>query len=216
MAVPYTKAMLIELVKKHMSNGFAGSDWNASDNEILILIDAAIPQVLKGQMFENFKLANVFEVPDAYLLNYEYTISTKDSKDWWYLTLPQAPLALPSGYDITSVYISSTADGVGDYAYPLKAKRQPFRNLMPKPLGYEYKVEGATLYLKCTNGASLYQQTVNVTLPISRTASVSDPLYLPDDAIEPLFQKVVSLLKDRMGIPQDVIQDGLPAGNKTS
>lgn len=216
MAVPYTKQSLIERIRKHMSNGFPNADVTITDNELLLYIDAAIPQVMKAGLYENVKVSGVFEVPDAYQVSYSYTIAQKDATDWWHLTLPQPPLALPSGYDITGVYVSSVANGVGDYAYPIKAKRQPYRNLMPKPLGYEYRVEGQTLFLKCTNGASLYGETVNVTMPISRTASVSDPLYLPDDAISMIFQQVVALLKDRMGIPQDIIQDGLPAGAKTS
>jgi hypothetical protein len=39
---------------------------------------------------------------------------------------------------------------------------------------------------------------------------------LPDDASEAIFLKVIAKLKDRLGIPQDIIQDDLPAGRKDS
>ena len=55
-----------------------------------------------------------------------------------------------------------------------------------------------------------------VQMPISRTADKDAAMYLPDDAIEMVFNKVVATILQRYQIPQDIVKDNLPPGNKTS
>lgn len=216
-AIVYSKQQLIERVKKHLADGFPNDDFNITDNEILLYVDSAIPFVLKGQMFENAKVTGVLDVPDAYLVTYNYTIGSQDTNTKeWYVTLAQTPLALPTGYDITNVYIANPADGRSVNAWPIKTKRQAYRNYMPLPVGWSYRVVGQTMYLKQNDGSSLYQYNLFVQMPISRTADKDEAMRLPDDAIEPLFQKTVTTILQRYQIPQDIVQDNLMPGNKTS
>lgn len=218
MAVPYTKQALIERIKRHIANGFPQGDFSISDNEVLLAIDANIPTVLKAGMFENAKVTGVLEVPDAWLVTYDFTISNQDANTKeWYLTLPQPPLALPTGYDITNVYVADAENGRGGNAFPIKNKRQAFRSMLPKPSGFSYRIGGGgqKMFLSASNGQSLLDVQVMVEMPISRTEGVSAPLYMPDDAIEALFKLVVVSMLQRLGVPQDVIQDNLPQGNKT-
>ena len=216
MAIPYSKRMLIERVVKHFSNGFSGNDFNISDNELMLYIDAAIPFVIKGQMFENVKVEGFFEIPDAYLVTYQFTVTSKnDSTAEWYVTLPQPPLALPKGYDIPNVYLSING-GRSLNGLPLSNKRASYRNLMPKPNGFYYRLEGYVMYLQANNAASFLNQQLYVQMPISRTADLDAPMSLPDDSISPLFDMVIAKCKDRLGIPQDIVQDNLPAGSKAS
>jgi len=216
MTIPYSKRMLIERVSRHFNSGFAGNDFNITTEEMCLYIDAAIPFVLKGQMYEGAKVDGVFEVPDAYLVTYEFTVTNKkDATAEWYVTLPQPPLALPKGYDIPNVYLS-ISNGRTLNGLPLSNKRASYRNLMPKPNGFFYRVEGYVMYLQANNNQPFLNEKLFVQMPISRTASMDDPMAIPDDAISPLFDMVIAKCKDRLGIPQDVVDDNLPAGNKQS
>jgi hypothetical protein len=215
MSIAYTKGMMLERVKKHLNDGFASGDFTISDNEVLLYIDEQIPFVLKSQVFENAKVNGIFEVPDAYLLTYELTLTQKTSTKEWYATLPQTPLALPSGYQITDAYFTSNGSR-GQALFFLSPKRTSYRNLLPKPAGIFARLEGNKIYLQSYNGSTLLNQTLNIQMPISRTASVTDVMNLPDDSISLIFDKVVAKILGRYNIPQDVVHDSLPAGNKTS
>lgn len=217
MAIVYSKNMFVERIKRHLANGFPKASFPIFDNEILLAIDAAIPFVMKGTMFENAKVTNVLDVPEAYLVTYNYTVTSfnRPTKEW-YVTLAQTPIALPTGYDITDIYFASESTGKSQSVYFIKAKRAAYRNLMPKPEGIQGRVNGQTLYLQANNGASLLNLQLYVQMPISRTDDINAPMNLPDDAIQPLFDKVVATLLQRYGIPTDIIKDNLPAGNKSS
>lgn len=209
--------MLIERVAKHLNDNFPGEDWKVTSNETLLYIDAAIPVVMKGQMFENAKLTGFLDVPEAYLLTYELPITTQNSNTKeWYVSLPQPPLALPTGYDITRTYIASPETGASQNGLPIKAKRVTYRNYMPKPSGFSYRLEGKTMFLSMSDGGSLLNYNLYVQMPISRTADKDAAMYLPDDAIEMVFNKVVATILQRYQIPQDIVKDNLPPGNKTS
>lgn len=209
--------MLIERVVKHLKNGFPNNDWNITDEEVLLYIDSSIPFVMKGQMFNNASVQGVIENIDAYLVTYELLVTKKNAPtNEWYVELPQPPLALPTGYDIPNVYFGGNSTGRSQNVLPVNTKRSAYRNNMPKPTGVSYRVEGYNLYLQGNEGQSLLNLHLFVQMPISRTTDINEPMSIPDDSIQPLFEKTVQTILQRYGIPQDIVQDGLPAGNKAS
>lgn len=217
MAIVYSKRMFIERIRKHIADGFPDQTFPASENEVLLYIDAAIPFVLKGQMFENAKVFGVFEVPEAYLVTYTISSLTKNRVTGeWYGTLPQTPLALPTGYNINDAYFSDNTGQRGQPVFLIEAKRSAMRDFMPKPNGVSARIEGNKIYMKSNSGYSLYGLSLYIQMPISRTADMDAAMNLPDDAIEPIFQKVVAEILQRYQIPKDIVLDNLPAGNKSS
>ncbi len=218
MAIPYSKKMLVQRVRKYLSNSkLLGDDFVPSDNEILLSIDSNIPFVLKGMLFENAKVTGVFDVPEAYLVTYNITPLTKvNSTGEWVGTLPQTPLALPSGYNINDMYFSDNLKFRGQGVFLIDAKRTSYRDLMPKPSGVSARLEGNLIYLSANNGMPLNDSDFYVQMPVSRTEDVDAPMNLPDDAINPLFSAVVKSLLQRYSVPMDIVEDDLPAGNKSS
>lgn len=209
--------MFIERIQKHLADGFVGDDWKITDNEILLYVDTAIPSVLKGIMFEMSKITGVLDVPEAFLVNYQYTLASQDtSTKEWFVVLDQTPLELPTGYDVTNVFLTDPSYGRSQNAYPIKTKRVGYRNYMPKPSGFSFRLTGQRMYLQSADGTPLLNYTLNVEMPVSRTSDVTAPMNLPDGALEPLFQKTVALIMQRYQIPQDIVKDDLPPGNKTS
>lgn len=216
MAISYTKGMLIERVKKHLANGFPNSSFVITDNEVLLYIDASIPFIMKGQMFENAKVTGFLEVPDAYIVTYALpTLTISSTTGEWFATLPQTPIELPTGYSITDVYFSM--NGAKSFsALPLTNKRNTFRNLLPRPSVVFFRVESNVIYFQTGNGILLFNQHAYVQMPISRTSDKNAIMSLPDGALEMLFDKTVAKCLQRLQIPQDIVKDNLPSGNKTS
>lgn len=196
-----------------MADDFPSSEFGASENEVLLYIDQAVAFTLVGQVYANAKIEGSLCVPEAYLVTYllpdlQYDNVTRD----WYTTLPQPPVSLPLGYSIDRIYFANEVDGQGLNVFMIKAKRVAYRDNMPKPFGVSAWVENGTIRLKANNGASLNGNPLYVRMASTRTSSTSDIMHLPDDAIESIFMNVVAKLKDRMGIPKDVIKDDISAG----
>ncbi len=209
--------MLIEVCKKQLADGFPKSDFPITDNEMLVLIDASIPVILKGQLFEGAKVTGVMDIPEAYLVTYAMSTLTQSTiTNEWYADLPQMPLALPNGYSITDAYLSKNGQGRSQSILFIKTKRLSYRNNLPKPSGIFGRLEGRTVYLTATFGQMLFNETLYVQMPISRTASLDEVMHIPDDSIQPIIDNVVGKLRIRYQQPQDVVKDNLPAGNKTS
>lgn len=215
--VTYTKKMLIQRIRKHISNGYANDDFSTSDKELMLYIDQALAFNAVGQIYSGAKVLGSLEVPEGYLTRYALASLIQDSvTSEWYTTLPQPPVSLPLGYSITRAYFASTEFGVSQEILPIKAKRVAFRNNMPRPAGAEYKISnGSIIYITANDGTSLAGLQVYVEMLNTRTSLMSDLLNLPDDAIEGIFNNVIQKLKERYGMPKDIIKDDIGAGNTT-
>lgn len=210
----YAKSQLIERVRKHISDGFAGDDISVTDNELLLYIDAALAYNMIGQVYQNAKIDGNLAMPEAYLTTYLInTISQDAPTGYWFVTLPQPPVSLPLGYSINRVYSANVGQGISQDFYPIKAKRLGYRNNMPMPTGVRYWVEGSTMWLVSSNNFPLLNVPVYVQMAKSRTDSLSEPMNLPDDAIQGIFDKVIQELDSRYQQPRDEIKDYQPAGN---
>lgn len=215
--IPYTKKMIVERVRKHMSDGFPNDSFGASSNEILLYIDQALAFGIIGQVYANAKVEGNLVMPEAYLTTYALpALQQNYTTGEWYSTLPQPPLNLPLGYSITNVYFADSALGKSDPIFPIRNKRVSYRNFMPKPTGSTYRTENSIIWIEASNNQPLLGLTAYVQMAKSRTTDVNEAMALPDDAIDQIFNSVVMQLSKRYQIPKDIIQDGLPAGNKTS
>lgn len=215
--VLYTKAQLIERIKKHISDGFPDASFSTTDNEVMLYIDQAIAFTLVGQVYGMAKVEGNIAVPEAWLTTYTLSALSQDSPSgYWYSTLPQPPVSLPLGYSISRVYAAVAGSGQSQEILPIKSKRVGLRKYMPLPSGARYWVTGSKIWLAMSDGSSMLSYTVYVEMAKTRTESLTETLNMPDDAIEAVFQNVVGKLIQRMQLPKDIIQDDISAGNKSS
>jgi len=217
MALNYSWAQYIERIKKHISSGFPGDDWNITDNEVLLYINEAMAYGAVGQIWNGAKVLGEMQVPEGYIVKFELDSLTQDTVSGkWVTYLPQPPLSIPLGYSINRIYPATTGFGQGKDVILLKSKRIGRRRDMPLQFGVYGEIQNRTLILWASDGSSLSGQRFYAEMPSTRAVSVTDAMPLPDDASKMLFDIVVSRIKDRMQIPQDIVQDDLPSGNKSS
>ena len=217
MALSYSWKQLIERIGKHMNNEFPSSEWSVTDNELLLYINEAMSFGIVGQVYNGAKILGTLELPEAYLVTFQLAALQYDRVTHnWYSTMPQPPLSLPLGYSVNRVYFANPVNGMGQDCIAIKAKRVGRRIQMPMQFGVRYWIENSRIWLAASNGTSLLNQDCYINMPSTRAVSLTDPMNLPDDATEMIFTKVVARLKDRLQLPQDIVQDDLPQGNKSS
>jgi hypothetical protein len=212
----YSNKTFIQRIKRDLNNGFPDSDFTMSDNEILFHIDQAKAAAMIGNVFNNAKVEGAMVMPEGFLTTYSLTLSKDNATASWYGSLPQPPVSLPLGYSITDVYFANAYDGDKWVCYPVSSKEVSLMESLPMPPGIRYWVVGKTIYAKSSNGGSLLNKTMYVTMAKTRSTSLDDEINLPDDVIETVYNLVMDKLKKRIANPQDIVQDGLPAGNKAS
>lgn len=214
--IPYTKKLLVQRIRQDLANDFPDSDFELSEREVLLHIDQALAFGVVGQVWNNAKVIGNMEVPEGYLTTYELeSLIQNQITSEWYATLPQPPVSLPLGYSITRAYFASTENGVSQEILPIKSKRAGFRNLMPRPAGAEYKINGSTIYITANDGSPLAGLNVFVEMIKTRTESMTETLNMPDDAIEMIYNGAYAKCVQRYKMPKDVIADQIGAGNTT-
>jgi hypothetical protein len=211
--IVYTKSAFIERIKKHISDGFANDDLSVSDSELLLYIDSALAYNMIGQVYQNAKIEGNLAMPEAYLTTYLLSGIAQDTATGrWFVTLPQPPVSLPLGYSITRAYTAQNGMTSNDFFF-IKNNRLGYRRYMPKPEGISCYPEGSTLWIEANNNLPLLNLPIYVQMAKSRTDSLSEPMNLPDDAIQMIFDKVIQELDNRYGQPRDDVKDYEPAGN---
>lgn len=215
--IAYTKKMLVQRLRQDIANDFPDAEFSFSEKETLLHIDQALAFNAVGQVYNGAKVLGSLEVPEGYLTRYSLAALIQDQiTSEWYATLPQPPVSLPLGYSITRCYFASVQDGVSQEVLPIKAKRVPYRNNMPRPAGAEYKISnGSTIFITANDGSPLNGLQVYVEMLNTRTSSMTDILNLPDDAIEGIYNLAYQKLTQRYKMPKDIIDDGIGGGNTT-
>lgn len=213
MAIPYSKKMLIERVRRHIANGWPMNDFTISENEVNLYIDSAIATTVVASMIGIAKITKELATPEAYTVTTQLAPLVKNEiTGEWYTTLPQTPLSLSIGYSITNAYFGDVANGQSEPIWFIKGKRSAYRNYMPRPNGTSAEVRGNTINIKASDGSPLLGYGIFVDMVSTRTTDVNAPMNLPDDALESVFDKTVMKCLQRMNIPIDVVKDDIGQG----
>jgi hypothetical protein len=217
MALGYTWKQLIQRIQIHIVNDYPSSESTMTDNQILLYINEAMSFGIVGQVYGGAKVLGTFEMPESYIVHFQLAALAQDSVTKnWYSTMPQPPLSLPLGYSVNRVYFANSTNGEGVDCLPIKAKRVGYRKNMPMPFGVRYWITNNRIWFAASDGSSLLNEDCYIDMPSTRAVNLTDMIPLPDDATEMIFTKVIARLKDRLQLPQDIVQDDLPAGNKSS
>lgn len=215
-SLPYSRRLFIQRIRKYVTNDRVTDDaFQTSDNEILLMVDAAAATRLIGQVYNGAKVEGAIAVPEAYYTTYMLPALQQDNimKDW-FTTLPQPPTSLPLGYSIARCFFANASQGQSEEILPIKSKRVGFRNLMPFPTGARYSVQGNLIRIASNNGSSLTNQQVYVEQATARTTDWDAVMGMPEDDLEAVFNEVVKSLLQRYSVPYDQVQDNLPTGAK--
>lgn len=214
--IPYTKKLLVQRIRQDLANDFPNDEFSITEREVMLHIDQAAASVVVGQVYAGAKVLGTLEVPEGWLTTYQLAALTQNqvTGDWMGI-LPQPPVSLPLGYSITRMYFAGASFGISQDILPIKAKRAPYRALMPRPSGAEYRINGYNVFITANDGSPLSNLNVYVEMIKSRTDDMNELMNLPDDSIEGIYNMAYAKLVQRYKMPKDVIEDEIGAGNTT-
>ncbi len=216
---PYIWKQLIQRITKHMNDGYPTDSFATSDNEVLLYIQQANAFGLVGQVWMGAKVLGYMEMPDSYLATLQLPAVAEDPITGdWLTALPQPPVSLPLGYSINRIYSAGPGNQQNQDVFMIKANRVGRRANMPLPGGIRGWIDytnNTILRLRANDNQPLLGKPFYVQMPITRVTDITQPMNLPEDAIEQIFNNVVTKLTQRYQEPKDIINDDVPAGNNT-
>lgn len=214
MITQITFAVLVERIKRFLSNGWPDIADNYTSNEIILYIYESLAAVIVNSSKESYKVDGVHSAPEGFITNFAFDTAnlSRDTKTgYFYTTLPSAPVNLDLGYSILSpVFVGNSSE-----SYPviwIQSYQRGYAKKLPTPnFGVYAFVQNKILYLD-TNGINIKDSglTLNVPMLTSRgaTGAESDVINAPDDAIDFVFRDVIDKITGRVDRPKMLVNAG--------
>lgn len=201
-----TRQQLIDRILRYYYNNIPSDDAVLSNNEVDLYINDAIAATMNKQMQENYEITGIMSVPEGYVTTYKLTAPTLDDTTGFYTqTLPHPPMGKADG--IVGVYFSG-AKGASKPVLHVKPEEMDYFQFMPMPpQAAFYWVENATLYIKCNTDLSHTTDKINVRMASNVQSDANAVLNIPADAVNTVFNTVITTLLGRKNIKSDLIDD---------
>lgn len=212
MLTSVTYEIFCERVKRRLAAGWPNIKFNVTDNEILLYLYEDAATVIVQMSNGGLSIDGIRTIPEGAVTTYSYTgvqIGYDPNSGLHSINLPGPPVNLPLGYSINDPYLVAS----GQRSYPLIAVssyQRGYYDKIPMPsYGILYWAEGSVMYMDA-RGKDLIGATLKVPMLSSRSASgqMTDPINMPDDAMERVFNMVIERLTPRAVAPRDKVNDG--------
>lgn len=203
-----TFGVLIERVKRYLSNGWPDIADNYTSNEIMLYIYGALADTLAKSSSMSFTLNGIYNTPEGTLTDFSFPASgfTRDPNTGYFkVTLPAPPINIPLGYSIKA----PTFVGNASESYPviwLEAYNRSVSLKMPTPnFGIYSWVKNRILFLSA-EGQNLMTSGLTLSIPMMTARSVSgldtDLINAPDEMIELAFEMTIDTITGRVDRPK--------------
>lgn len=203
-----TRRQLLETIQRLMLGGPASDDTSLTFGLINQHLNAAIGFAAKTNYKEEIQLNGIENISDAFYSSFANITITKDNTTGWYnATLPQQPVGIGAGWDISDFMIV-TGSGAKLFAHPITPREVNFLYNAKKPCNeIFFWVNGTTANLHSCQDITGYKAIIRM---ISTQSSNLDAAVTVPDGYMPL---IVDYLTKILGIevqrPIDVSSDGV-------
>lgn len=204
-----TRQFLCEQIQRILLAGMAPDDTEITPFLINSYLNGAIAAAAAAAYKDNIQLEGTGTVPDGFYGTYKGLVLTKDNDTgWWNLTLPQQPVGIARGHNISFVFLIA-GSGKKVSAYPISPTEIDFLYHLPKSCEDSYywvDTDVMNIY-SCTD---ISKMKAIVRMIVTQSSVLTDKLTMPDDYM-PL---VVDYMRKVFGImqsePYDISSDGVP------
>ena len=98
------RSQFIELVRRNYYNGIPSSDAELTPEEVDLYVDAAVGRAVTINYREAIELDGIETIGDVFYSTFKgFTIAKDNDTGYYYIDLPQAPLASKRGYNIATL-----------------------------------------------------------------------------------------------------------------
>lgn len=207
-----TRRQYCELISRMLNGGFMSDDSTTSINLISLHLSGAIAAAAVKDMRSNIEIDGIATVGDAFYATTKGLAITKDSDTGWYKsTLPQPPVSISRGLDITSFKLIAQS-GIKYSAYRVSPVEWDYMNELP--------IESNKVYFMVLSNGVIMQSRRNltndkamVTMVSSQTntgTGMDDTISLPDNYLPDIVQYMAGVFNIQLNIPIDNANDGAP------
>jgi hypothetical protein len=169
--------------------------------EVRALVREALPVVARQEYFENYKAMNQSEVQGQWLVPYEISLTDNATLGLKQAVLPEAYIALPKNRGVHKVQAAgNTLPLMGYDKYEL-LKGGSLLEFLDKP---SYAILAGKILILPTCVERIRFPSVVVTLAVANSTTLTESQGLL------VLERVVPLLRIRMGMPADMITDQNP------
>lgn len=204
-----TRKQVIETIQRQLSGGFASQDTELTFGLINQFLNGAIGYAAKANYKEEIQLNGIENVADAFYSNFQSITITKDNTTGLYKAqLPQQPVGVGTGWDISTFMIIS-GSGAKIFAHPITPKEIEF--LYNLPAGCKevyYWMNGAEASLHSCQDITKYK--ANVRMISTQSSALDTPVTIPDGYMPVIIEYMDKTLGVMLNLPIDSAEDGKP------
>lgn len=205
-----SRRILIELIRRQLSGGFAQQDSELTDGLINQYINSGIGYAVKANYKDEIQLNGIESVADGFYAEFDAISITKDLSTGLYnATLPQQPAGVGIGWDI-SAFMLITGSGAKIFANPIGAREQRYLYSLPSGCDEVYFwINGVTASLHSCKDITKYK--ANVRMISTQSNDLDAPITLPDGYMPLVIEYIDKTLGIQLNEPIDISNDGKPS-----
>jgi hypothetical protein len=197
-----TRGQIIAQIRRIIYNGYPPDDADVTELLTNQYLNEGIGLAIAKNYSSSLQIDNVGSVSDGFIMTFSGFTITKDNNTQYYsITLPQIPLALPRKDSITNVFLFN----------PSKIKIEGCR-INPKELSYMFGIplddtqiyfwtEGLTMFLWAFN-KDLTKYNIYVRMPFTQSSTLTDEVNCPDDYLADVINYTLQLLMAERNQPK--------------
>lgn len=203
-----TRRQQLEVIQRLILGGFPSDDTEITQNLIDQHLNAAIGYAVKTNYKEEIQLNGIENVADAFYSQFAGISISKDNTTGWYTaTLPQQPVGVGAGWDI-STFMLVTGSGAKIFAHPITPREVEFIYNTDKPCNEVfYWISGITANLHACQDITKYK--ANIRMISSQSSDPDSPMNIPDGYLPVVVDYVAKILGIQVNRPIDVSSDGV-------
>lgn len=203
-----TRAQLCEQIRRMLAGGHPNDDFQVTVGLVNQNLNAAIAAAAVKNKRENSDLEGVDYVADAFYSRFKGIAITKEADTGYYTAkLPQPPVAVGIGYDITSFKLFSRA-GVKTSCIRVPLKELDYMHDLDLDLKKVYYwVNGDNVFLQSNVDITGYKITLQMVS--SQSSDLSSVLSVPDNYIPDIVSYMAGIFNIQTNVPVDVANDGI-------
>lgn len=208
-----TRQYVCEQIERVLLAGMPNDEVEITPSLINSYLNGAIAAAAAQAYKESIQLEGEGTVPDGFYATYKGLAITKDNDTgWWNLTLPQQPVGLARGHNISFVFLIA-GSGKKNSAYPISPTEIDFLYNLPKSCADAY-------YWVDTNVMNLYscsdisKAKAIVRMIVTQSSNLTDTITMPDDYMPFVFDYMMKVFGIMQQEPHDIANDGVPSNIK--
>jgi len=201
-----TRKEVVDLIRLRLAGDIPSQDFRPFPEEINLWLNPALADAMKRNYIEGVNIDGMEFVGDAFYVSVKGIALTKEDKSDYYVgLLPEMPLSLPRGYDVSSMYIETSDNKLSRSGVRVSPQQIDFYKELPHPSNRVFFwFEGQKIYID--SFAPLDGQTARLRMAGSIDTTMTAVYPCPADYLSFVMDSIIA--RYAQPVPKDESNDG--------